>query len=107
MPGLEGHLVASGAGDADRLEAVLREVGDRIAALTLAVEGQFEGTRSSLDALRPALADSLERHLPVELAALFVLAKSACGDLAREDFARTWRQYDRDRTVRPSGPFGP
>ncbi len=68
MPGLEGHLVASGAGDADRLEAVLREVGDRIGALTLAVEGQFEGTRPSLDALRPALADALERHLPAACA---------------------------------------
>ena len=68
MPGLEGHLVASGAGDADRLEAVLREVGDRIGALSLAVEGQFEGTRPSLDVLRPALADALERHLPAACA---------------------------------------
>ena len=90
VPRIEEHLVESASGDADRLESVLRELGDRIAALTLAVEGRHEGTRPSLDPVRLVLADALERTLADELAALFVMAKSACGDITREDLGRTW-----------------
>ena len=82
---IEDHLVESASGDADRLESVLRELGDRIGTLALAVEGQVEGTRPSLDVARTALADALERCLADELGSLFVMAKSACGDITRAD----------------------
>ncbi len=85
MPRIEEHFVESASGDADRLESVLRELGDRIGTLALAVEGQSEGTRPSLDVVRTALSDALERCLADELAALFVMAKSACGDITRAD----------------------
>ena len=75
-------------GDPDRLEAVVRGLGDRIGTLSLALKGRHDGTFPTFDPVRTLLAEAAERTLLDELLALFLIAKSACGDVTPADLGR-------------------